>query len=283
MTDKASSPPLVRLARAALFIMLLSRGFLYCLPYTLGPYSSVLWYEDFMMPIVEGLLGYDYLDYAMYSEPYINGVMMFTGSLLILSAFFVLFLRDGKFLKASLLVTAVLLIFHAICRYFDSDFELPMLMEYGIQSLAPLAYFMYLRKGEFSSGIRLFCTIGIALCFLGHGLYAAGFPYQPVKFPFMVEECLFLTYDQASVLVKVAGYIDFVLVVMVFIPKVRIWAFAYMCFWGLLTATARVVAYSSATVDFYGIHPWLWETTVRFIHGLAPLIMCLYYRHMKKA
>ena len=271
----------LQLVRLALFTMLCSRALLYVLSYSSGPYTAILWYEDLMSPIIE-FFGATWGVYAEKSEVYINIVVIVTGSFLLASSFVVLCFKKGFWLNLALIYATVFMSVHALCRFFDSDFELPMLMEYGIQVFAPLAYFLYLRKGELTSGLRSFCKVGISLCFLGHGLYAVGIPYQPAKFPYMLQQCLFVSYEQASLLVKIAGYIDFLLVIMIFISKLRILALAYMCFWGLVTASARVVAYTSTSVDFYGIHPWLWETTVRFIHGLAPLIMLLYYRDQKK-
>jgi len=64
-------------------------------------------------------------------------------------------------------------------------------------------------------------------------------------------------------------------------PKLRIPAAAYLALWGFLTVFARIASYWTPAEDYYGMHPWIAETIVRLPHGLVPLALMLLFITMK--
>ena len=77
---------------------------------------------------------------------------------------------------------------------------------------------------------------------------------------------------QAHIFLRIAGILDFVVAILLFIPKTVKPALWYSVIWGSLTALARVVANFSIEfpMDTFGF--WLWETIFRLPHGLIPLV-----------
>ncbi|MEO1448216.1 MAG: hypothetical protein AAFV07_01745, partial [Bacteroidota bacterium] len=121
---------------------------------------------------------------------------------------------------------------------------------------------------------ELWSKIAIALTFTGHGLYALGLPYAtPSGFFVMTQEILGLTAAQAQIFLQIAGGLDLIVLVALFIPPLARSALFYATFWGLVTAFARSLAFVDWEASWLENLRWLSETIVRLSHGLIPLAL----------
>jgi hypothetical protein len=120
--------------------------------------------------------------------------------------------------------------------------------------------------------------LSVVLTFVGHGLYAMGYYDIPLEFRIMTTEILPLSEAQSLVFLKAAGWLDFVVAALVFVPSTRVLALAYMLLWGGATSVARVWAYYEPTLPWNGLDPWLAEALVRTPHWLVPLWLILVMR-----
>lgn len=117
-------------------------------------------------------------------------------------------------------------------------------------------------------------TLAIALTFTGHGLYALGWPYPtPSGFFVMTQNILGISALEAQWFLRVAGGLDLIVLVSLFIPPLARPALFYACFWGLVTATARSMAFVEMDASWTENMRWLAETIVRLTHGLTPLAL----------
>ena len=135
------------------------------------------------------------------------------------------------------------------------------------------------KRKELTKRLILLLKLAVALTFFSHGLYAIG--YYPISAGF-IEMCiniLPISEDQAMVFLHLAGIFDFMVCILIFLPfrKAILIGLAYCTIWGLATAFARPMAYFY--IDFWqeSLQRWLFEALYRFVHGLVPLILFLYY------
>ena len=91
----------------------------------------------------------------------------------------------------------------------------------------------------------------------------------------MTTEILPLSETASLLFLKLVGWLDFVVVALIFLPITRRAALAYMACWGGLTTLARIVAYYDTELPRYGLDPWLIEALVRTPHWLIPLWLLL--------
>jgi hypothetical protein len=123
----------------------------------------------------------------------------------------------------------------------------------------------------------LAAKLAIAATFTGHGLFALGWPYPtPAHFVFMTQSILGVDTDTALGFLRVAGSLDLVVSVAIFLPKVSRPALIYAVIWGSLTALARPMAYVAADSWLADLHRWAMEMLWRLPHALVPL--ALWYR-----
>ena len=73
----------------------------------------------------------------------------------------------------------------------------------------------------------------------------------------------------------IAGILDFIIAILIFIPKVSKFALWYAIIWGLLTAFARIVANFYIDFPWQSIHQNLYGVLYRLPHGLVPFITLL--------
>jgi len=79
--------------------------------------------------------------------------------------------------------------------------------------------------------------------------------------------------SDARNLLKIAGVIDFVAAVSLFLPYVYKPALIYCIVWGFATALARIVVNYDAQFPIDTLHQWLHETIYRLPHGGIPLVL----------
>ena len=75
----------------------------------------------------------------------------------------------------------------------------------------------------------------------------------------------------AKLFLKIAGVLDFLVAILIFIPRISTYALLYAALWGGLTALARTWANFYWSFPLESLHQHLYETIYRLPHMLVPL------------
>ena len=156
----------------------------------------------------------------------------------------------------------------ALGQFINSGNQFGMAIEHTLQWSCPLLLLGVLRGTSKRNHLILAASIGAALTFIGHGLYAAGFHPVPLKYQTMTMSLLGIKETGAMIFLRIAGYLDFLAALGIFLPLFRPLSLWYMIGWGAATAMARVASGSS-------LDPWLIESLVRTSHWMIPLWILL--------
>ncbi|MEM6262535.1 MAG: hypothetical protein AAGI38_08515 [Bacteroidota bacterium] len=177
--------------------------------------------------------------------------------------------------RIGLWIGSLFLAISAFLSWQSHDFAIIQLMELAMQGslLAIIGGYSvnWLSRQQLITGLKLALT----LTFWGHGAYALGIS-QPVPGHFlgMVQTVLGLENEQAYQFLALAGTLDFVAGILIWVPtrwvKTALW---YMVVWGLLTALARPVSLWIQIVDLESILVGLSEALYRLPHGLVALAL----------
>jgi ABC-type dipeptide/oligopeptide/nickel transport system permease component len=84
-----------------------------------------------------------------------------------------------------------------------------------------------------------------------------------------------VTESQAKVFLSIAGILDVLAAILIYIPKTTKIALSYVLIWGLLTAFARVVFGFNSNFILDSIHDSLYGTIYRLPHGLIAGIILM--------
>ena len=158
-------------------------------------------------------------------------------------------------------------------KYVASQRQLPMLVEHGGQILMPILLVLALTFGARHRGTIITAMVAVLMTFAGHGSYALGLWPTPATFYAMISVCLHVEYETAKTILRVAGFLDFLVCVGILIPLIRRPAVLYAAIWGLLTAIARPVAGMSWGLYYWGADQFLHEAVLRAPHFLIPLYL----------
>jgi hypothetical protein len=86
---------------------------------------------------------------------------------------------------------------------------------------------------------------------------------------------LHIEYETAKTLLRIAGVLDFLVCIGIFIVPLRRASALYATIWGFLTALARPVAGMSWSLNYWGGDQYLHEAVLRAPHFLIPLYLFL--------
>ncbi|MBK6902870.1 MAG: hypothetical protein IPH04_08675 [Saprospirales bacterium] len=261
-----------------------------------APYRAVLWDEGWMRPIVEGLFGMSWKDYAasVQVDRAIQWGMKILGSFLALGALIAAFpSRFPKRVWQVLVANSVLLFILAFLYYKEQNYQLGQFIEYALQVCAPYFFYKRLVKGEINLSRERFIRWAIAVTFAGHGLYAVGFYPRPGHFTTMVINAFGIPQDWANQLLWTAGILDFLAAVWILLPfpgrAIALW---YCVIWGFLTSFARVWVNFFPEFWTSSLHQWAFEFVYRAPHFLIPLALVvlswgrklkLHRQHLRKS
>lgn len=262
--------------RFTVFLTLFSRGWLY-LRWD-SPLRGIFWSEEWMTRPVDFFLHLDWDAYASTSDAYLSFLFRAIGILLMVAGIAALFVRPGRTRCLDLLAASLFFsVLHAFAAWFEKNGQIGMLLELALQAFCPLLLWIGLRWGFRGGGFLWTARVLAALTFVGHGLYAVGHHPLPGSFVTMCLKILGMSEDAAKLFLHAAGWLDFVVAVLVLLPwrRVVIGAGIYMAAWGFVTALARVVSHYDPAVKFRGIDPWLVETLVRTSHWAIPLVIVI--------
>lgn len=261
-----------RLLAVCAALIFIGRGYGYI--FWGSPIRVLVWDQDIMEPVVV-FFGSDWeafasdlrVDDALSLVTQTIGVYFVLCGLVALAA-----VRSvRRWFVPLLTLGAILLLGHALLEMKDHFYYYAQFFEHAIQVGTPLLLVGLLRG---ASADRLLTTIRIvvALTFAAHGLYAIGFYDVPAHFVNMTMGILGVGESTARTFLWWAGFLDLIVAVGVFIPRVARWAFAYAVVWGLLTALARVVYGWNFGDVAASVHGYLYQTVFRLPHGLVPLV-----------
>jgi len=176
-----------------------------------------------------------------------------------------------RWLWISAILSSLGLLFYAASDYLDKGYQLAQWIEYAAQIAMPVLMVFLLHKGVNRRWLFV-AKVAIALTFIGHGLYALGYFPVPGHFVYMTTAILGVSDSGARDLLFVAGVLDLVAVVFLFVPKIDKYALMYCILWGFLTALARPVAYiEPGPVFWVSVHQSMYEFFVRIPHFILPL------------
>lgn len=239
-----------------------------------APFRALFWDQQIMEGIVMLLRGGTWQEYAvsenmdLYIRWVIKGFGFFYGMMAVLTVFV-----TGRIKKVAWLyvLSSVFLAFLALLYAKEKFHHVGQFLEYAIQFLLPVL-FIYSIKGRIQlPKLNLLLKIAIALTFSAHGLYAIGFYPQPGVFVDMVINIFHMSEAHAKLFLIIAGVLDFLVAVLVFIPRISKYALFYAVLWGGLTALARTWANFYWSFPLESLHQHLYETIYRTPHMLVPL------------
>ena len=239
------------------------------------PFRSFLWDEYLIKPIVEIFTTWeDYISSAnveAWQEGIFQGIGIIYGILAIVA---LVAKPTQKWMGWGLKLGAILLFLLSLLYWKEKFYNLGQLIEYTLQWSTPLfLYYAIFGAHSNHSTFRLWLKIAIALTFIGHGLYAFGYYPVPGNFVQMMVDVFGVSDALAIDLLKVAGVLDFILAIGIFIPRLVIPCLWYGVFWGFLTAFARIVANFDFDIPLESLHQWLYASVYRLPHGGIPLLL----------
>jgi hypothetical protein len=277
---------IISLIKICAFTVFLGRA--YQLYFFGAPFRAILWDESLLTPIVEGVFNYSWFDYATSPKvnEWIEGFTKVCSFIFFAAAFVSLFWNKIKFikLKRSIVGLAVIiLVIIGICMVKDKNFEYLLFFELFIQLAAPIVLLLNLKRGLIENRKVIYgLKIAIACTFIAHGLFAMGLIYLPGHFIDMTIKILGVNEPQATTFLYIAGVLDIVMSILIFIPKLSKYALLYMMFWGFATAFARLASGYNQNFISMSFHNYTFLVVYRLSHGLLPFIVLIMEEKLKK-
>ncbi len=267
------SPKLIRILQIVCALLLAGRAWEHF--FFDPPYRAIFWNPVWMSFWVEGVLGMTWEDFLAHphTDPYTQTLVRWLGVCLLLAAMgSLLAQRKWKIVGLGLWISALILAFHNFCAFANKGYQIAQLIEQAAQIFTPiLLYLLVYKRAE---RVMFFTKIAIALTFLGHGLYAMGFHPVPGIFIEMFVRTLGFTEAGARTFLWWVGWLDIVVAVGIFVPKLDQIVLAYAIVWGFLTAFARLTSFVSLDYFFWiSLHQWLFEFLVRIPHFMLPILV----------
>ncbi|MEM7699842.1 MAG: hypothetical protein AAF236_15715 [Verrucomicrobiota bacterium] len=248
-----------------------------------GPYHILVW-NDQTFALARSL-GISWETYVG-TEPgggIIQKWLSRVGWLYVLCAIVSLTVRKGRWVQLSIVIFGSgLLLLMAWAKYVGAQRQLPMLVEHGGQFLMPILLVLALQLGARHRATVIVALIAFVATFAGHGAYALGLWPTPPTFFGMTTVILDVEFDTARRILQVAGILDFLICVGIFIPALRVPSAIYGAAWGLLTALARPVAGMSSDLIYWGADQFLHEAVLRAPHVLIPIYLALLWGFRQK-
>jgi len=252
-----------------------------------APFRSLLWDQKLLSPIVEGVFNTSWRDYVTSStaDNVIQNLMKINGAFYAICAIVSLFINANskKIFKIILFAGGVLLFLLALLLTKSKFYHISMFFEHSIQFGAPFVLLYLFKEKQNVAKLIMPLKVITALAFISHGVYALGTVYPlPANFVTMTLNILPVSENSAKSLLYVAGLLDFVAAVLIFVPKVSRIALLYAAFWGIATALARIISGLTYDVSLLTLHQYLFATVYRIPHGLIPLICFGILNYSKK-
>jgi hypothetical protein len=271
-TEEMGVLSILKIAAVSLFL-----GWAYLHLFWDVPYRTLFWSEGYLEWLVN-LAGYTWQQYATSSRvnQFIDLFSRSVGVVLLYCAFVSLKIsRLSKSHAKFLYIGSFVMLVVAFLHFKESGFKVGMFIEFAAQIMIPVILFLY----AYIKPPRLpeIMLISIALTFIGHALFAVGYYPVPGAFIDMVIGVLGTTETQAKILLLVAGGLDILLSIAIFIGPLQKYALLYAVFWGVMTTSARPLSH----LEVSGVNEtvyWLAQALYRVPHAALPLAAYLLIR-----
>lgn len=239
-----------------------------------APFRALLWDQEIMEGWIARITGGTWQEYVTSerADHFIQSAATGFGIFYSLMAVLTLFVTARwKKVKWLYVVSSVSLALLAFLYSKDKFYHVGQFFEYSIQFMLPLFFIFALTRTAALSKLNLAMKIAIALTFTSHGLYAFGAYPQPGVFVDMVIHIFHCSESFAKTFLKIAGVLDFVVSITIFVPRLARISLLYAALWGGLTALARTWANFYIEFPLESLHQNLYETLYRVPHMLVPL------------
>lgn len=251
-----------------------------------APFRELIWDERLMKPIVQGVFGRSWQEYAtdLSIDIKVQRTIKAIGWIILSGAVstVLLYFSKKRIFRIPIYIASVFVTLIVFLEFKEKFFHSAQMIEGTIQALAPICFIWLLNPKIKIKYIQFFLKIIIGLTFLGHGLYAVGVYATPGNFVDMTIILLGVNEEQAKLFLHIVGWLDIIIFPLLFIPKTIKPALWYAIIWGVLTALARIFYYLELTNfelnSFFMVH----DTLFRLAHGLVPLALYFYLNHQKK-
>lgn len=252
------------------------------------PFRSLLWDQNLMESFITHLTGLTWMQYA--TSPVIDIMIQNTifsfgcfYAVCALTALFIskqnhLFYRISQFI---LIVGTIGLLFLAFLYCKEKFFHTGQFFEYTCQFASPLFLLYALSNAHKVKALTLTLKIAIALTFACHGLYAIGYYPIPGNWVDMFIMGLGTTEQTALKLLYIAGMLDLILSIAIFIPAFTQPTLIYLILWGFVTAISRLYVNFYPDAALQSIEQYLHEVIYRVPHFGIPLLMMILIRKEK--
>ncbi len=247
-----------------------------------APFRTLLWDEQIMSGIVQSFSSLSWEEYinSMVVDDGINAVINGFGWFYVICGIITLGMKwMPRMIQRLILLGGAGLIFLALLLWKEKFYSIGQFFEYSLQFSLPFFFYHLTQRQETRTKFIFWLKLATAVTFICHGLYAVGYYPQPGIFMEMTVEITGWSDTIASGFLKLMGFLDFVVAILIFLPKTARPALLYMVVWGFLTALARIWT----NFDFGNIGEHLHQTVFAFLyrvgHFLVPL--ALWWRERK--
>ncbi len=241
------------------------------------PFRALMWNQTLMQPLIESFTALSWSDYVTsgQADTWVQGITLAVSLFYLVAAIATGLLRRlPHFATAFLIAGSVALLSLALLYTLDRFFYAGMFLEYTIMWTTPLFLLLLIRKDQRVPPRLIWLMKGaVAFTFIGHGLFALGFYPVPVHFVEMTLNILPITESAALTFLFVAGMLDLLVGIGVFIPRIDRPALFYAAIWGLLTGLARLWSYFDISYMVTTLDAWLFESLIRLPHAVIPLVL----------
>ena len=263
------------LLKVSVFLIFLGRAWQHL--FWDAPYRTFFWDESLLKPVVENWLGINWTAYVTSpnTDNFIQVFIQCNGFLYLLAAICTLLITkfNKKLFRIPIFIGGISLVILSVLLTKEKFYHAAQFFEHSIQFGLPFVFLYTFRKNYKKSRMFFVLKVLIAVTFFSHGLYAFGAYPVPGKFVDMVINIFGCTESFAITFLYIAGILDFILAVLLFIPKVDKYALIYAVVWGLLTACARLVANFYWEFPLQSLHQNVYQVIYRLPHGLIPLMV----------
>ncbi|TCI85301.1 hypothetical protein [Tenacibaculum sp. M341] len=265
------------LIRIAVFLIFIGRAWQHL--FWDAPYRTFFWDESLLKPFIENWFDMSWTTYATSpkTDSFVQGVIKGKGILYLLAAISTLLITkvNKKIFQIPIFLGGVSLIILSVLLTKEKFYHIAQFFEHSIQFGTPFLFLYFLKDNYNKAKALLILKVLVAITFFSHGLYAFGAYPVPGKFVDMVIQIFGCSESFAITFLYIAGIIDFILAVVIFIPKIDKYAIIYAIIWGLLTAFARIVANFYIDFPLQSLHQNLHQVLYRLPHGLVPLFVLI--------
>ncbi|WP_025667170.1 hypothetical protein [Aquimarina megaterium] len=268
---------LITILKLSTFLIFLGRAYQHMV--WDAPYRTFLWDESILKSSIETIFGITWNDYvtSLSAANSISFSIKVIGIFYLTCAIITLMIKPNmkKTGKFFLIGGSIGLFILALLYCKEKFLHVGQFFEYTIQFMTPILLYMVVFTSIEFKKIRLIALIAIALTFSCHGLYAIGYYPRPGSFIDMTLNTLPISEPSAHAMLKIAGILDFVVAIAIFIPRISYAALVYAFVWGGLTAIARLVGHFHIAFLWNSFSQWTWEMLIRLPHGLIPLFVMI--------